>query len=176
MSIKNRLFLKPLSEDSISEQYLLWMNDPEVLKYTESRWAKYDIDDLQSFVESVNNSSKDHLFGIFIAETNKHIGNVKIGNVNVNHKSADLGIIIGTKDEWGKGYATEAVQLAINYAFTQLKLYKVTAGVYVNNIGSIKALQKVGFEVCGKHINHCLFDDDRIDVLTLEIINTRSSI
>ncbi len=171
MKIENRLSLKSLSEDSISEQYLRWMNDPEVLKFTESRWTKYNVDDLKSFVKNMNKSPKDHLFGIFIAGTGKHIGDLKIGNINSQHKFADLGIIIGTKEEWGKGYATEALKLAVDYAFTQLKLYKITAGAYVNNFGSIKALKKVGFQECGIHVNHCLFENDRIDVFTFEIIN-----
>ena len=173
MILQNRLSLDPLSEDSISEQYLMWMNDPEVLKFTESRWEKYDIDDLKSFVINIDKSPKDHLFGIYIIETGKHIGNVKIGNINYHHEFADLGIIIGTKEEWGKGYATEAIKLAVDYAFIQLELYKVTAGVYANNFGSIKALQKAGFKECGRHINHCVFDVDRVDVLVLEIINKR---
>ncbi|WP_373032491.1 GNAT family N-acetyltransferase [Sulfurovum sp.] len=173
MKKENRLYLNSLTEDFISEQYLRWMNDPEVLQFTESRWAKYNIDDLKLFVKNINKSPKDYLFGIFITETGQHIGNIKIGNINDQHKFADLGIIIGDKEEWGKGYATESIKLAVDYAFSKLKLYKVTAGVYINNSGSIKALKKVGFEECGRHIKHCVFDSDRVDTLTLEIINKR---
>ncbi len=173
MRMENRLDIKTLYEDSISDQYLAWMNDTEVLKFTESRWSKYNVDDLKLFVKNINNSPKDYLFGIFIIETGKHIGNIKIGNINSQHKFADLGIIIGVKEEWSKGYATEAIKLVVDYAFIQLKLFKLTAGVYANNLGSIKALKKAGFEECGKHIKHCIFNEDRIDVLTLEIINKR---
>lgn len=167
----NRVLIKPLSETSISEQYLKWMNNPEVLKYTESRWKKYDENDLKIFVHNMNKSQNDYLFGIYTTDTGKHIGNIKIGNVNQYHRFANLGVIIGAKEEWGKGYATEAIKLAVDYAFTQLKLYKIIAGVYVNNFASIKALKKVGFIECGVHINHCVFDDYRVDTLTLEIIN-----
>lgn len=167
----NKVLIKPLSEASISKQYLEWMNDPEVLKYTESRWQKYDKDDLKIYVHNMNKSQNNFLFGIFTTKTGKHIGNIKIGNVNQHHKFADLGIIIGTREEWGKGYATEAIKLAVDYAFTQLKLYKLIAGVYANNLGSIKALEKVGFIKCGKHIDHCVFDNHRVDTLIFEIIN-----
>lgn len=168
-----RLDIKTLDEDSLSNQYLTWMNDPVVLKYTESRWLKYSLDDLKLFVKNINSSPKDNLFGIYIIETSKHIGNIKIGNINSQHKFADLGFIIGIKEEWGKGYATEAIKLAVDYAFTQLKLFKLTAGVYANNLGSIKAMKNVGFEECGKHIKHCLVNENRVDVLILEIINKR---
>ncbi len=171
--MKNRLILKPLLEDSLSEQYLVWMNDPGVVKYTESRWTKYTMSDLKSFVQDMNKSQKDYLFGIFIAENNFHIGNIKIGNINTQHSYAELGIIIGIKEEWGKGYASEALKLAIEYAFDQLKLYKLIADVYENNIGSIKALQKVGFRECGRYADHCRFADDRVDYLLFEVIKTR---
>ena len=62
--------------------------------------------------------------GIFLKENNTHIGNIKIGNINHFHGYGDLGFLIG-KDHWNKGYGTESIKLATNYAFNQLKLHKV---------------------------------------------------
>lgn len=170
-NIKGRLILKPLSENFISYEYLTWMNDSEVLKYTESRWNSYSNNDLKLFIKKINNSNKDYLFGIYILESNKHIGNIKIGNINFKHEFAELGIIIGEKEEWGKGYATEAISLAISYAFCELKLYKIFAGAYSNNIGSIRALKKVGFQECGRYFQHCKLDKERVDTIQFEIFN-----
>ncbi len=164
-----RLILKPLSEYNISEQYLAWMNNRDILMFTESRWKDYTKEDLVDFVKKINASDRDFLFGIFIAKSQKHIGNIKIGNIDNNHKFADLGIIIGEKSEWGKGYATEAIKLALDFAFSALGLYKVTAGVYSNNTGSLKALKRAGFSECGTYHNHCIFNNERVDVIMLEI-------
>ena len=171
MMLKNRLEIKPLDGNTISKEYLTWMNDPEVLKFTESRWSIYNKNDLKQFVNNMNSSSNNYLFGIYVIETNKHIGNIKIGNIDSHHKFADLGIIIGVKEEWGKGYATESISLAIKYAFNDLKLHKLVAGSYANNFGSIKALKKVGFKECGTLRDHCVYDETRVDVITFEIIN-----
>ena len=84
--------------------------------------------------------------GIFLVQGNRHIGNIKLGPINLRHKVADLGFLIGERREWGKGYATQAIQLLCNYGFVQLGLDKITAGAYQENIGSQKALIKSGFK------------------------------
>ena len=71
-------------------------------------------------------------------KNNKHIGNLKIGPININHKTSEISYFIGDKKEWGKGYATESVKLAIKYSFDNLNLYKCIAGVYESNFASSK--------------------------------------
>lgn len=51
--------------------------------------------------------------------------------------------MIGDKNYWGRGIAADTISLISNYAFDELHLRKVFAGVYGNNIGSIKALKNV---------------------------------
>ena len=45
----------------------------------------------------------------------------------------------------GSGYTTEAVSLAVEFAFNELKLHRVDAGAMLSNIGSMRVLEKVGF-------------------------------
>ena len=70
---------------------------------------------------------------------------MKIGPINKYHNTADISYFIGDKKEWGKGYATEAVKLSLEYAFDYLKIYKCLAGVYKSNIGSSKVLLRTRF-------------------------------
>jgi len=168
-----QLYIELLDENLISTEYLNWMNDPEVLKFTESRGKSYSIEDLKSFVSTMRLSKKDYLFGIYLTDSKKHIGNIKIGNINKEYSFADVGIILGLKEEWGKGYATIAINLVIDYAFNVLKLDKLTAGAYSDNIGSIKALKKVGFRESSRYVYHHVYENSNIDVLKFEIINTK---
>ena len=87
------------------------------------------------------------MFGIFIDELSlsKHVGNIKIGPINFNHKYANVSYFIGEKKSWGRGYASLAVNLITSYAFNKLKLNKCLAGVYSSNIGSIKVLKNNGY-------------------------------
>ncbi len=165
-----RIYLKMLSfEDSLSE-YLKWVNDIEIMRFTESRGANYTAEKLKEYVISMTN---DHniLFGIFLKDSNKHIGNIKLGNINPIHKNADIGIIIGEKKLWGKGYASEAIENLSEYAFKELNLKKVKAGMYANNTGSLKAFKKAGFKECGRMKDDAFFEGDFVDGILVEMVN-----
>ena len=65
------------------------------------------------------------------------------------HGFADISLLIGEKEYWGKGIATQAIELISNFAFETLNLHKLKAGCYSENIGSKKAFEKVGFNLEG---------------------------
>ena len=115
-------------------------------------------------------SKNNFLFGIFLKENNEHIGNIKIGNINSFHRFADLGIMIGKKELWGKGYATEAIKLATRFAFRKLNLHKLTAGMYAPNKGSHKAFLKCGYVDAGRLRKHRSFNKRYVDNLVVEKI------
>jgi RimJ/RimL family protein N-acetyltransferase len=58
--------------------------------------------------------------------------------------------MIGDKKYWGKGFASRAIKIVLNFAFTKLKVAKITAGSDEHNIGSQKALIKAGFRLEGR--------------------------
>lgn len=140
-----KIYLRRLTEDDASEDYVLWMNDPDINQYLESRFYTHTIESTKAFIRSVTNDN-NYQFGIFDKETGKHIGNIKIGSINPYHKYADIGFLIGEKSYWGKGLATEAIKLATDFAFNTLKLHKLWGGLYSPNIGSLRAFQKNGYE------------------------------
>lgn len=140
-----RIYLRRLTEDDATDNYVRWMNDPEINQYLESRFYTHTIESTKAFIRSVTNDN-NYQFGIFAKESNKHIGNIKVGGINHYHRYADIGFLIGEKDYWGKGIATEAIALATDFAFNTLKLHKLWGGLYSPNIGSLRAFQKNGYE------------------------------
>lgn len=124
----NQIYLRRLTEDDATEKYVSWMNDPEVNQYLESRFVTHTIESTKAFIRSVTNDN-NYQFGIFLIETNEHIGNIKVGGINHNHKYGDIGFIIGEKAYWGRGIATEAIKLATDFAFNELHLHKLWGGV-----------------------------------------------
>ena len=140
-----RIYLRRLTEDDVSDDYVRWMNDPEINQYLESRFHTHTIESTRAFIRSVTNEN-NYQFGIFVKETGKHIGNIKIGSINQYHKYADIGFLIGEKNYWGKGIATEAIKLVTDFAFNTLKLHKLFGGLYSPNVGSLHAFQKNGYE------------------------------
>lgn len=145
----SKLLLKELEISDVNQKYVSWLNDPEVNQYLESRFTLQNENLVKSFVERVWNSEVDFLFGIYLDNGIKHIGNIKIGPINLDHNSASIGLLIGDKNHWGKGYASIAISMITEFAFSDLKLSKLSAGCYSENIGSKQAFEKSGYKVEG---------------------------
>ena len=63
--INNNIILKKLNSQDISTEYLKWMNDKEVTKFTEQRFKKHSLKDIKKFVKEKNKSKNEFLYGIF---------------------------------------------------------------------------------------------------------------
>lgn len=149
--LTDRLLLRNLKVSDISMSYLDWFGVDEIVEYLEVRFSPpKTIGELKKFVELINRSEQELLLGIFLKDTRQHIGNIKLGPINPAHQRGDIGFIIGDCNQWGRGYATEAIKAATYYAFNTLCLSKVSAGCYSGNVGSARALLKAGFtqEAC----------------------------
>ena len=138
-----RLQLKTLTPAMVTQKYVDWMNDPDVTKYTESRFVKHTMMGIKQYVKDISGSSNDYFYGIYLG--NDHIGNIKL-HVNEHHNLGDIGIIIGDKTQWGNGYAVEAIKLLSEHGFDKIGLHKISAGIYADNTGSIKAFQHAGYK------------------------------
>lgn len=164
------IYLRRLAEEDVTEDYVNWMNDPDINQYLESRFYVHTIDSVKSYVRSLINN-ENYQFGIFLKDTDEHIGNIKIGNINSYHRFGDIGFIIGNKKYWGRGIATEAVRLVTDFAFKELKLHKLWGGLYAPNIGSLRTFQKNGYEQEGIKKSHYLFNGVFVDDIVFSKIN-----
>lgn len=164
-----RIFIQILSPHDVTEAYIAWMNDPDINQYLESRFRIQTMESVRSFVEAMNNSPVDAMFGIFLNDSHQHIGNIKIGNIDTFHRRAEVGLVIGDRAVWGKGYAAEAISLATKYGFEELNLNKLTAGMYAENIGSFKAFIKCNWRHVGTLKEHCFSHGKYIDEFIVEI-------
>ena len=126
-----------------------WLNDPEISQFLETRWTTQTPETVRAHIAKILNSPNELLLKISRTISKQHIGNIKIGPVDANHNSTELSYFIGTKINWGKGYATEAIGLCVEFGINRLGIHKFQAGCYERNIGSQKALQKAGFELEG---------------------------
>jgi ribosomal-protein-alanine N-acetyltransferase len=165
-----RIYLRRVRPDDVNETYCRWMNDPEVNKYLESRFSPHTMASLREYVAGKQGDEKNAFFAIILKQGPRHIGNIKLGPIDTIHRLADIGLMIGEKDCWGQGYASEAIRLVVGYAFGRLNLHKLTAGCYAPNQGSLKAFLKVGFLQEGLRRSHCLCDGKYVDDIQLGLI------
>ena len=144
-----KVILRPLEKADLNRSYLSWLNDSEVARYLISTAFPTNMDQLETFYQRVSASRTDVMLAIVSKETDRHIGNIKLGNINWVHRFADLGIMIGDKGSWGKGLGQEACRLLVGHAFMRLNLNKVTLSVYGCHSSAVKAYENVGFRVEG---------------------------
>lgn len=135
--------LRILTEADASEEYAAWLNDPMVNQYLETRHVS--LEELKTYIREKAEKPDALLFGIFWRENSRHIGNLKLEPIDREKGEAAIGILIGDKASWGKGVATEATNLAAEYAFSTLKLRALTLGVIPENTAAIRVYEKCGF-------------------------------
>lgn len=102
-------------------------------------------------------------FGIADISTGEKLGNIGLKIVNSEQKVAEIGFMLKVVAQ-GKGIASEALKLLINYAFCDVTINKLVAYCSTDNIASYRLLEKVGFirEACLKNnttINNMPVDD-----------------
>jgi len=169
--IGKRIILQDLKIDDITTDYVDWMNDQSVVKFTESRFQKHTFESTCSYVFQLHKSQDNILFGIFDINNRLHLGNIKIGPIDTYHSIADIGLIVGRKSYWGRGIATETIKLISDYAFEVLKIHKLTASCYENNEGSKKAFLKAGYQQEGIRKKHCRNGVKWVDKYDFGLIN-----
>lgn len=125
--------------NEVSDNYFKWMQDSDLLKFTEARHLKHTRESLGEYIKTVNADPNSFLYGIF--KDDEHIGNIKIGPVKNGYGS--VGIIISGQYQ-GYGYGRSAIEKAIT-----LHNISLTAGCYAANIPAINLFATAGFKYVG---------------------------
>jgi|TARA_B110000438_G_scaffold287710_1_gene320321 RimJ/RimL family protein N-acetyltransferase len=166
--VNDHCVLRIITKKDISNNYIRWMNDSEITKYTEQRYQKHSSENIEMFIEDKLKSKLDFLFGIFFE--NKHIGNIKLGPVKWEHLSSEISFFIGEKNFLGKGIMSAAVNKIVDFAFQELGLEKINAGYYEKNIASGKLFEKCGFNIEGVRDSNIIFEGKRIKSVLVGIL------
>jgi [ribosomal protein S5]-alanine N-acetyltransferase len=149
----SRLYLRPFSPSDINETYLKALNDPSVMGLTEARHQIWDRSKAVDFIELAS-SKGSKIFGVFLKDSDKAIGNIRIFNIHDIHRRAELSFLIYDKNEWSRGYASEAIDALLVYAFDELNLHRIVADYYASNAASARLFDKLGFVVEGIFKEH----------------------
>lgn len=159
------LFL--LTPEAVSADYVAWLQDPEVGRYLESRFATHDLISTRAFVADMLESESNLFLGIRSVALGRHVGNIKLGPIDRRHGTAEIGLMIGDRGAWGKGLATEAIDRISRIAGDELGLRKVTAGCYAGNVGSERAFLKCGFQIEGRRPAQVICDGKPEDLVLM---------
>jgi RimJ/RimL family protein N-acetyltransferase len=91
----------------------------------------------------------DLTLAIIDLKTDQHIGNIGLTSIDWVNRKAELGMLLGDKAFWNKGYMSEAFFLMTKYAFSKLNLHKLYAGTEQDNKAAMALFKKMGWNIEG---------------------------
>ncbi len=144
--IGNRIALRAFAESDITERHVAWLNDPVVMQFSRHRNLVHTKATCRMYLKSFDNS-RDSYYVLIDRLTDLSIGSMT-AYFNENHSAADLGILIGDTNFWGKGYAKEAI-LTLAFHLVRCKSVKrITCGTRADNERMIRLAESCGFLRC----------------------------
>ena len=165
--------LSAIDPDEFSKAFSGWGRDSEFNRLLQTnaaglqssnavkRWMEKDMEDL---------SPNFYAFSIRTLTDDKLVGGTDLDIVTWNGREAFVGIFIGDRENWGKGYGTDAMTILLRYAFTELNLWRVSLGVFGYNPRAIRSYEKVGFQHEGSARQHLQHEGKRLDILFMGIL------
>lgn len=159
-----RLILEPFGEHRISPEYVGWLNDPEIVRYSEQRHRRHTLQSCREYRLSFEGTP--HFFWAIVAKDPAlgHIGNMNC-YLDESNSTADLGILIGARAAWGRGYGSEAWIAACDHLFRTSGIRKITAGTMAVNTGMLRIMEKAGMREDGIRLRQCLVEGKETDMV-----------
>lgn len=169
--IGEKIFLRSLVRDDIHGNWFKWFNDPEINKNMYNGTLPNNVKSFERFIDNKVSSSNNCILAICDKKTGEHIGNIGIHNINWVNGSGEYGIVLGEKQYWGKGCASEASKLILGHAFYRLNLRKIWLGVFANHTSAIELYKKIGFRKEAELEKEVKRNNEYINVIRMRIFN-----
>jgi len=136
-------------EKSDLDAVMKWVNDDEVTDWLGGEVLAYPVSSIaeEKFIETAAASSdKSKHFVIETLAEPRYIGAISFNVIDWRNRSAGLGIVIGDKSVWGKGYGTDAMRVLMRLAFDKMNLHRLWLHVHDYNPRAIASYEKCGFK------------------------------
>jgi RimJ/RimL family protein N-acetyltransferase len=146
--VGSAVYLRPLEKED-ARTIVPWFNDAEVTRFTR-RYRPLTLAEEEEYLRRLPDSTTELGLGIALRGDDRLVGVTGLHDVDLRNRHAQLGIVLGDKAAWGKGYGTEATGLVVRHAFDTLNLNRVWLLVYEYNARGIRAYEKAGFKAEGR--------------------------
>ena len=158
--------------EEVAKSMIKWNRDSEQHRLADSDPAQlWSEKKLKEFIEKrAEGNPQGFRFWIRALEDDTLIGGSGLWVSSWNHADAWIGIFIGNRDYWSKGYGTDAMRLVVQYGFLELNLRRISLGLHAYNERALKTYQKIGFQMEGTMRGEVLKDETRFDSFWMGIL------
>lgn len=145
-----------------------WNRDSEYSRLLSANPAnQWTPKQIKEWVEKENNGFP---FMIHTLSDDRVIGNIELDGIDWSARHGWVGIGVGEREFWGKGYGTDAMQVLLRYAFEELNLNRVNLNVFEYNERAQKSYLKCGFVEEGRARKSMLRDGKRWDIVFMGVL------
>lgn len=163
-----RIRLRHAERDDLPT-FIKWLNDPEVRAGISAYLPMSMAEEEQWFEKTLERPPVERNLCIEVKRGRgwNLIGNCGYFNFDYRVHMAEVGIMIGEKEEWGKGYGSEVMRLLLDFGFNTLNLNRIWLRVYADNPRAIRAYEKAGFQHEGRQRQAQFADGAYVDVVVM---------
>jgi len=167
--VGEKIYLSPISMDDV-ETFMRWINDSEVTQYTTLHHQIFSLLMEKDAVERLAKSG--NTFSIIDKETNRVIGNCSYFAENALNRTAEIGIMVGDKDYWSRGYGSDALRTLLDFGFNVRNYHNICLRVISFNERAIACYEKVGFKRNGIMREVITRGNKKYDLIYMDILVT----
>jgi len=165
----DRVLLRPLDAENIP-LVISWLSDPDVNRYMLSGHEPISLEDEARWYAEMLASESDLVLQIHDAGTGRYLGNTGLHRIDRTHRGAELGIMIGDKVQWGRGYGRDAMIALLRHAFGELGLHRVHLRCHPDNRRGLAAYRAIGFTEVGREREAIFIEGEWQDHLVLDML------
>jgi ribosomal-protein-alanine N-acetyltransferase len=158
-----KVCLTKFHEQDINSDYLTWLSDDSMLRYSNQRFINHTKDSCLEYLSKFLNSPNLFLL-ISDCKNGRSIGTMTCYTL-LNHETADVGIMIGATDVYGQGYGGEAFKLFVDWLIHDVRIRKVSAGCLAVNVAMIRLMEIAGLHFEGRRKKQEIVGDIFEDIL-----------
>lgn len=126
-----RVALRPFGTADLTPAYVAWLNDPEVIRYSNQRFRRHDAASCAAYLATFDGS--DNLFLAIDGLAEARVVGTMTAYRNRHHGTVDVGIMVGDRGVWGRGYGLEAWVLLADWLLGAGGMRKLTCGTLACN-------------------------------------------
>jgi len=128
-----------------AELCFLWVTDPDVTRYLGLVQSPVNVEHERTWISCVLADREHQRHFVILDASGRPLGACGLRQISSLDGVALLGLFIGNRADWGKGYGTSATQALLDYAFSELGLQEVRLSCHRNNRRALRCYEKTGF-------------------------------
>lgn len=172
MLVGEKVFLTPVDRAN-AETARAWINDPVVNRWLLSGHIPVSVEGEIDFYASSERrlaEKSGFIFEIRTLDGSRYIGNCGLEKVDLVHRHAEVGIVIGEVSDHNKGFGRDAIRTLLRFGFETLGLHSIEIRHMAPNEPAAHLYRSIGFREVGVLRQHCFLRGEWVDEVVLDML------